>query len=74
MVKAVFNVVEFAKSMLYNCIKVVRLKPGQPNQWLRACVPSTVNASHEPIAVSTGNNSIQQCYLKFIPMYNYYLL
>ena len=36
MVKAVFNVAEFAKSVLYNCIKVVRLKPHQPNQWLRA--------------------------------------
>ena len=38
MVKAVFNVVEFAKSMLSNCIKMVRLKPDQPNQWLRACL------------------------------------
>ena len=37
MVKADFNVAEFAKSMLYNYIKVVRLKPDQPNQWLRAC-------------------------------------
>ena len=37
-------------------------------------VPFTVNASHEPIAVSIGNNSIQQCYLKFIPMYNYFPL
>ena len=36
MVKSVFNVTEFTKSMLYNCIKVVRLKPDQPNQWLRA--------------------------------------
>ena len=36
MVKPVGNVAEFAKSMLYNCIKVVRLKPDQPNQWLRA--------------------------------------
>ena len=36
MVKAVFNVAEFTKSMLYNCIKVVRLTPDQPNQWLRA--------------------------------------
>ena len=37
MVKAVFIVTEFTKSMLYNCIKVVRLKPDQPNQWLLAC-------------------------------------
>ena len=37
-------------------------------------VPFTVNASHEPIAVSIGNKSIQQCYLKFIPMYNYFPL
>ena len=38
MIKAVFNVAEFTKLMLYNCIKVVRLKPDQPNQWLRACI------------------------------------
>ena len=38
MVKAVFNVAEFTKLMLHNCIKVVRLTPDQPNQWLRACV------------------------------------
>ena len=38
MVKAVFNVAEFTKLMLHNCIKVVRLKPDQPNQWLRACL------------------------------------
>ena len=37
MVKAVFNVAEFTKSMLYNCTKVVRSKPDQPNQWLQAC-------------------------------------
>ena len=37
MVKSVCNVIEFTKSMLYNCTKVVRLKPDQPNQWLRAC-------------------------------------
>ena len=37
MVKSVFNITEFTKSMLHNCIKVVRLKPDQPNQWLRAC-------------------------------------
>ena len=42
MVKAVFNVAEFIKSMLYNCIKVVRLTPDQPNQWLRACTVNTI--------------------------------
>ena len=31
MIKSVCNVTEFTKSMLCNCIKVVRLKP---NQWL----------------------------------------
>ena len=34
MTQTVFNVTEFTKSMLYNCIKVVRFKPDQPNQWL----------------------------------------
>ena len=29
MVKSVFNVAEFTKLMLYNCIKVVTLKPDQ---------------------------------------------
>ena len=38
MVKALFNVAEFTKLMLYNCIKVVRLTPDQPNQWLWACI------------------------------------
>ena len=37
MVKSACNVTEFTKSMLYNYIKVVRLKPDQPNQWLWAC-------------------------------------
>ena len=32
--KYVFSVTEFTKSMLYNYIKVVRLKLDQPNQWL----------------------------------------
>ena len=43
MVKSVCNVIEFTKSMLmlYNCIKVVRLKPDQLNQWLQACCIST---------------------------------
>ena len=36
MTQSVFNVTEFTQSVLYNCIKVVRLKPDQPNQWLRA--------------------------------------
>ena len=38
MVKSVCNVTEFTKSMLYklNYIKVIRLKPDQLNQWLRA--------------------------------------
>ena len=40
MTQSVFNVTEFTKSMLYTCIKVVRLKPDQPNQWLRACIIS----------------------------------
>ena len=34
MVKSVFNVTEFTKSILYDCIEVVRLKPKQPNQWI----------------------------------------
>ena len=34
MVKCVCNITEFTKSILYNCIKLVRLKPDQPNQWL----------------------------------------
>ena len=38
MVKSVCNVTEFTKSMLYNYIKVARLKPDQPNQWLRPCM------------------------------------
>ena len=37
MVKSVCNITEFAKAMLHNYIKVVRLKPDQPNQWLWAC-------------------------------------
>ena len=37
MVKSVCNVTEFTKPMLYNYIKVVRLTPDQPNQWLQAC-------------------------------------
>ena len=38
MVKSVYNVTKFTKSVLYNCIKVVMLKPDQPeaNQVLRA--------------------------------------
>ena len=42
MVKAVYNVAEFTKLIFCNCIKfkVVRLKPDQPNQWLRAWVLS----------------------------------
>ena len=36
MTQSVFNVTEFTKSVLYNCIKVVKLKPDQPNQWLQA--------------------------------------
>ena len=42
MVNAVFNVAEFTKSMLYNCIKVVWFKPDQPNQWLQACQVNTL--------------------------------
>ena len=41
MVKSVCNITEFAKSMLHNYIKVVRLKPDQPNQWLRAWAQGT---------------------------------
>ena len=26
-----FSAIEFSKSMLYNCIKVVKFKPNQPN-------------------------------------------
>ena len=37
MVKSICNVTDFTKSMLYNYIKVVRLKLDQHNQWLRAC-------------------------------------
>ena len=38
-IKSVLNVTEFNKTMLYNNIKVVRLIPDQPNQWLQACFP-----------------------------------
>ena len=51
MVKSVCNITKFAKSMLHNYIKVVRLKPDQPNQWLRACfVLVTLEVTMEHIA------------------------
>ena len=44
MVKFVLNVTEFNKTMLYNNIKVVRLIPDQPNQWLRPASPFISNS------------------------------
>ena len=35
-IKSDLSVKEFTKSMLHNCIKVVRLQPDQP-KWLWAC-------------------------------------
>ena len=47
MTQSVFNVTESPQSMLYNCIKVVRLKPDQPNQWLRVCKQGKFQACQE---------------------------
>ena len=43
-VKFTFSVAEFTKSILYNCIKVVRLKSDQTNQWPRACTHPYMHA------------------------------
>ena len=53
MVKSVCNITEFAKSMLHNYIKVVRLKPDQPNQWLRACSASWITTLKSSLFCST---------------------
>ena len=36
MVNSVFNATEVTKLLLYNCIKVVKLKPTKLSQWLQA--------------------------------------
>ena len=72
MVKAVFNVAEFTKSMLYNCIKVVRLKHDQPNQWLWACTRCWEKYHH--LHVCKLASQIHMYHLAFTPLHHLLLM
>ena len=47
MIKSGFSVIEFTKSMLYSCIKVVRLKPEQPNSGYGPVLPYALYKLHK---------------------------